>query len=336
MALRLPTAILAIAVTLLVSGGRVPVLAREAIVHAYWVPSSSLQSPESIRRMVATAAANGFNTLFVPVLGEAAGFDPLMEAIDAARERGLRVHAWLHVNMVSNRAELQASRDAVIYQHPEWLMVPRDMAVELQAIDVRSPEYLGRLTRWTRANADRVDGLYLSPLHEGAQAFVAAMVADLVKRYAIDGIHLDDLRFPATDFDYSRGALEAFRAHVREGISAAELAKLDAVMAIDPFAYPELRAEEWRLFRQTRLTALVTRLRSTARAIRPDVFVSASVDSDVVTAARESFQDWRTWVDNGFVDALCAIGTGNEAAGSAARLAEVRALAGSRPVWVRD
>ena len=111
------------------------------------------------------------------------------------------------------------------------------------------------------------------------------MVANLVKRYAIDGIHLDDLRFPATDFDYSRGALEAFRAHVREGVSAAELAKLDAVMAIDPFAYPELRAEEWRLFRQTRLTALVTRLRSTARAIRPDVFVSASVDSDVVTAA---------------------------------------------------
>lgn len=323
-------AILVIAVFLLVSGGRVPVLAREAIVHAYWVPSSSLQSPDSIRRMVATAAANGFNTLFLPVQAAAVGFDPLMEAIDAARERGLRVHAWLHVNMVSSRAELPASRDSVIYQHPEWLMVPRELAVDLQAIDVRSPEYLGRLTRWTRANADRVDGLYLSPLHEGAQAFVAAMVMDLVKRYAVDGIHLDDVRFPATDFDYSREALDAFRAHVRDGVSAVELAKLDAVMAIDPIAYPEMRADEWRLFRQTRLTALVTRLRSTARSIRSDVLVSASVESDVVMAARDSFQDWRTWVDNGFVDALCAVGE------SAARLADVRALAGSRPVWVRD
>jgi uncharacterized lipoprotein YddW (UPF0748 family) len=33
--------------------------------------------------------------------------------------------------------------------------------------------------------------------------------------------------------------------------------------------------------------------------------VSASVAPDVDTALRETLQDWRTWLDNGFLDALC-------------------------------
>jgi len=254
----------------------------------------------------------------------------LRETIDAGRERGMRVHAWLHVNLVTANGELPAAREHVIYQHPEWLMVPRELAPELQAIDVRSPEYLGRLTRWTRAHADRVEGLYLSPLHLGAQTLLAATVKDLVSRYDVDGIQLDDVRFPATDFDYSRAAIEAFRADVRSRISPLDREKLDSIETIDPFAYPEIRGDDWRMFRQTRLTSLVTRLRSTARSVRPGVIVSAAVDPDAAHAARESFQDWRTWVDNGFIDALCALGSGD------ALVADVRALAGSRPVWVRD
>lgn len=335
MNLRSSAAILAIAACLAAFIGRVPAFAREAAVHAYWVQPSSAQSPEAIRRMVSTAAANGVNTLFVPVPAAGARFDPLVEAIAAARERGLKVHAWLHVNLVSPRAALPASRDHVIYQHPEWLMVPRELAPELQAIDVRSPEYLGRLARWTRANADRVDGLYLSPVHPAAQMRVAAAVKDVVARYDVDGIHLDDVRFPAMDFDYSRAALDAFRVEVRARLSASERARIDAVEAIDPYAYPELRGEEWRLFRQTNLTALVSRLRSTARAVRPGIVVSATVEPDMAVASRDAFQDWRTWVDNGLIDALCAVGGGGDSRFSAL-LAGARALAGSRPVWVRD
>jgi uncharacterized lipoprotein YddW (UPF0748 family) len=90
---------------------------------------------------------------------------------------------------------------------------------------------------------------------------------------------------------------------------------MDGIEAIDPYAYPEVFAEEWRLFRQTQLTALVTRLRTAAKAVRPAVVVSAAVVSDTTLAATQSFQDWRTWMDNGFVDAL---------------------LAGTTPVWARE
>jgi uncharacterized lipoprotein YddW (UPF0748 family) len=330
MTVRLTAVILAI-VFLAGSAGS----AADGDVRAHWVQRASLQSPESIRRMVATAAINGFNTLFVPARTEGRGFDPLMETIDAARERGLRVHAWLNVNMVASASELPASRDHVIYQHPEWLMVPRALAADLQAIDARSPEYLGRLARWTRANADRVDGLYLSPVHAGAQVLVASVVKTLVTNYAVDGIHLDYVRFPGTDFDYSRAALEAFRAEMRGRRAAVARATLDKTESPDPLVYAEDRANDWRLFRQTRLTSLVTRLRSTVKAERPNVIVSAAVMPDA-SAADDAFQDWRTWLDNGFVDALCPIGTGPTQRPFAALVADLRALAGSTPVWVRD
>jgi uncharacterized lipoprotein YddW (UPF0748 family) len=310
------------------------VSAQDGEVRTLWVPPSSLQSPESIRRAIATAASNGINTLFVPVQTHDAAFDGLAEAIAAAHERGMRVHAWINVNLAASANELPASREHVIYQHPEWLMVPRELAAELLAVDPRSPEYLGRLARWTRSNAERVDGLYVSPLHAGVQVQIAAAVKELVSRYAVDGVHLDHARFPGADFDYSRAALEAFRADVRGRLTAAELARLDAVEAIDPFAYPEELSREWRLFRQTQVTALVTRLRSTAKSVRAGVVVSAAVVADPAAAARDSLQDWRTWLDNGFIDALCPLWEAQ--AYSAALLAEVRALAGSKPVWIRN
>jgi len=282
-----------------------PAAAEENAPRAYWVQQASLQSAEAVRRMVATAATNGIDTLFVPVRTTLTnGFDALAEAIPAARAQGMRVYAWLNVNLVSGPSELPASRDHVIYQHPDWLMVPRELAPELMSVDVRSPEYLGRLARWTRANADRLGGLFVSPLHPGAQAQLAAAAREIVSRYDVDGVHLDQLRFPGPDFDYSRGAVDAFRTSVRPRLSAAERARIDAVELIDPFAYPEELGEEWRLFRQTQVTALVTRLRTTIKSVRPDVVVSATIVSDAGRAAQEAFQDWQTWMDNGFVDRL--------------------------------
>jgi uncharacterized lipoprotein YddW (UPF0748 family) len=309
--------------------------AQDADVRAQWVHASSLQSPDSIRRMVATAAANGINTLFVPVRVSGIGFDALAETVFSAHDNGMRVHAWFDVNLVASATELPASRDHVIYQHPEWLMVPRELAQGLWAMDVRNPEYLGRLARWARANPRRLEGFYLSPLHAGAQVDIATRLKDLVIRYPFDGVHLDHIRFPGDDFDYSRAATDAFRTEMRARLNAAERARLDSVQALDPFIYAEDLSEEWRLFRQTQVTALVTRLRSAAKSVRPGIVVSAAVIPDPQSAARDAFQDWRTWLDNGFIDALCPVWDAPDAQ-SAAVIADVRALAGSKPVWVRN
>jgi uncharacterized lipoprotein YddW (UPF0748 family) len=332
--------------------GAQPAPATHKEVRALWVLRASLESPDAIRRMVASASANGFNTLFVQVRGrgdayfrqgvelrapglstQPDAFDPLAETLARAHEAGIGVHAWVNVNHVSSAAELPASREHVIYEHPEWLMVPRELAPEVLGIDVRSPEYLGRLARWTRANATTVEGLYVSPVHTDAAAHVVSIVSDLATRYALDGVHLDYVRYPAGDFDYGRATLHVFESEMRPRVPASERARVEALQEIDPFAWPEAFPAEWRLFRQSRLTALVTRIRTAVKTVRPAALVSAAVVPDAEAALQDKLQDWRTWLENGFIDALCPMAYTQEPAVFAAQIADVRALAAGRPVW---
>src|SRR5690606_647373 len=110
---------------------------------------------------------------------------PLAAVIEDAHAAGLKVHAWVAVNLVSSAVTLPASRDHVIYRAPEWLMVPRELAAEMRKINLRSPAYLGRLARWSRANNTKVEGLYTSPLHPAAQDHTAAVIAEIAANYAV-------------------------------------------------------------------------------------------------------------------------------------------------------
>jgi uncharacterized lipoprotein YddW (UPF0748 family) len=321
-------------------------------VRALWVTSSSLTSADAIERLVSAASANGFNTLFVQVRGrgdayfnrgvelrapalaaQPEDFDPLGETLARARAAGLRVHAWVNVNLVSSASELPSSRDHVIYEHPEWLMVPRELAPELLPIDARSPEYLCRLARWTRANSGTVEGLYVSPIPAPAQDRLAAIVSDLVTRYPLDGLHLDYIRYPGPEFDYSREAVSAFEADMAPRLAAADRARVSALEDLDPYAWPDLFPDDWRLFRQSRLTALAARLHSTAARARPGIVVSAAILPDANAALTEHLQDWRTWVDSDFLDALCPMAYTTDAGVFESQIAAVRALAAFKPVW---
>jgi uncharacterized lipoprotein YddW (UPF0748 family) len=307
-------------------------------VRALWVRRPSLDSTDSIRKMVSSAATAGFNTLFVQIRSTVEErsqpqFDPIGETLTQAHAAGLRVHAWFDVTLAAPPDELPSGRDHVVYQHPEWLMVPRSIAGELLASDSHSPDYLGRLVRWTRTNSSRVDGLYVSPLQPDAIAHIAEEVRELVRRYAVDGVYLDHVLYPGDDFDYSRRSIEMFRTYVRTQLAPAERQRMDAIQTLDPFAYPNELTDQWRQFRQSQLTALVARLRSTVKDVRPSALVSAAVAPDAEIAARDKFQDWRTWLDNGFLDALCPMAAVTDPAQFAAQLAQVQAIAGSRPVW---
>ena len=303
-------------------------------VRALWVRQTSLESEESIRRMVASAATSGFNTLFVEVAGEAAAaaqtVDPIAETISQAHAAGLRVHAWVDVVRVAPAGELPFARDHVIYQHPEWLMVPRAIAAELLPIDVHSPDYVGRLVRWTRTSTDRIDGLYVSPALPEAASYLAETVRDVVRRYSVDGVYLDHVRYPAADFDYGVRSIAAFRDFMRGQLPLAERQRIDSIQALDPFAYPNELPEQWRSFRRAQLTALVVRLRSTAKSVRPTAIVSVAVTSDAESAERDNLQDWRTWAANEFIDALCPMVTGADVT---TQLSQFRALATGRPFW---
>lgn len=320
-------------------------------IRALWVTRATLTSAQSIKEMVAAAESGGFNTLLVQVRGRGdayyAGtleprapelaskpeFDPLATVIAEARARGLAVHAWVAVNLVSSSVTLPASREHVVYRAPEWLMVPRELAAEMKKIDLRSPAYLGRLARWTRAQSAKVEGLYTSPLHPAAQDHAAAVIGEIAARYAVDGIHLDYIRFPNDEFDYSPSALAQFKASLLPALTETQRREAAEREVLDPAAYPNLYPERWDEFRRSRLTALVIKIRTAVKTARPGVVFSAAVVPDAQEAFDHRLQDWRGWIDQSLLDVLCPMAYTIEPAVFQKQIAAARAYAGTRPVW---
>ena len=63
-----------------------------------------------------------------------------------------------------------------------WFGATSELAAQMLKVDVRTPGYLGRLTRWARANPTRVDGLYVSPLATEAASYLVAAVTAAASR----------------------------------------------------------------------------------------------------------------------------------------------------------
>lgn len=333
-------------------GAEAPGKAAVSETRALWVLRTSLTTPASIERLVRAAQEHGFNALFVQVRGrgdayyrkglepipadllrQPAAFDPLAALIAAAHPAGLRVHAWINLNLVSSAAALPAARDHLVHRHPEWLMVPRDIAQELAAMPVDSPAYLGKLARWSRQHSADVEGLYSSPVIPAAAAHTEAVVRDIAGRYPLDGIHFDYARYPTERFDYSRAAITQFRATLRPGLPAERRQVLDAEERVDLFAYPDAFPAQWRTFRIARMTALMTRLRAAVKAERPAAIVSVAAAPDLPEALSRRMQDWGSWLADGLVDAVAPMAYTQEPARFAEQIAAAREAAGARAVW---
>lgn len=321
-------------------------------VRALWVVRTSLTSPAAIGAMVTSAKAGGFNTLLVQVRGRGdayyqraleprpaalasqPAFDPLATVIDRAHAAGLRVHAWMNMNLVVGVGEMPVAREHVVYRHPEWLMVPRALADDLAGADPRSPSYLGRLARYARAQSNEIEGLYLSPVSQAAADYTVSVVQDVVDRYPLDGVHLDYVRYPSPDFDYSRDTLAAFRRFVLPELAAADRRRYDARVASgETVLYTRAFPERWRTFRADRLTALVAQLHAAIKTRRPSAIVSAAVAPDPVEAADRRLQNWRTWLDRDLVDVICPMAYTTDPVVFAAQVEGAQQIAGGHPVW---
>jgi uncharacterized lipoprotein YddW (UPF0748 family) len=213
-------------------------------------------------------------------------------------------------------------------------MVPRALADELSNVDPRSPGYLGRLARSARSQSAEVEGLYLSPVSPESVTYTTSVVRDIAKRYDIDGVHLDYIRYPTSDFDYSRDTLAAFRRSVVADLAVADLRRYDArVAAGGPLVFAQAFPERWRAFRAARLTTLLTSLRAGVRAVRPAALLSAAVIPDPQEAVTHRLQDWRGWLDTGLIDVICPMAYTTDASVFATQIAAAKQAAGSHPLW---
>lgn len=301
-----------------------PARAQATELRGLWVTRSWMTSPQKVAQVVDDAARHGMSAIFVQVRGrgdafyaggpdpravllapQPVSFDPLAELTQRAHAHGLEVHAWVNVNLVAGSTDLPKAAGHVIRRHPEWLMVPRELAPSLLALNPSAPAYLTRLAAWSHRQVRRVEGLYTSPIPEAAQQHVVEVLGHLARQYPLDGVHLDYIRYPAADFDYSRAALDAFRASVVPDLSAEEVARFDARRRREPLIYTDAFPQRWLAYRQARLTTLVERVRAAVLDARPGARITTAVWPDADDAVGRKMQDWPGWLRTGLIDAVC-------------------------------
>ncbi len=93
-------------------------------------------------------------------------YDPLQFTIDECRKRGLDIHVWLNpYRAVQNIDKGQSAPEHVSNTHPDWMI--------------------------TYGNKK-----YFDPGIPAVRDHVASVVSDLVRRYDLDAIHMDDYFYP--------------------------------------------------------------------------------------------------------------------------------------------
>jgi uncharacterized lipoprotein YddW (UPF0748 family) len=268
---------------------------RGAWVHLF---DGTLKTRTSIRRMVAEMAAADVNLLNVQVARRhdayyrssvltatvdptlETGLDVLAEVVAAAHARGIAVHAWISV-----APTWHAVYDTL--PAPEgWLPIEHGITAPVAQ-------------RWVTRTVDGVWSTYLDPALPEVQSHVAAVAGELADRYAVDGIHLDYVRYESNRHGYHPRALERF---------AAETGITTVPAPTDP---------TWASWRRSQTRRVITGAQAAVASVAPDVKISAATiswgdgprpadRSGFVTsrAYRDVLQDWDTWAMRRNVDAV--------------------------------
>lgn len=235
-------------------------------------PHGIRQQKEELDRILDRLVADGYNTVFFQARlsgsttynsstepfarvftssGERPDYDPLAYAVEACHRRGLAIHAWLVTYPLTST---KARPHPILQRNPSWAIVHKG----------------------TR---------HLDPGLPEVRTYIADLSADLVARYAVDGIHYDYFRYPEDAHKFNdRRSYDRYA-------DGADLAS----------------------WRRDNLTQQLREIQTRVHAIRPDVQISVAPLGKLRklatlarphgwTAYESVHQDVVTWAQEGLVD----------------------------------
>jgi uncharacterized lipoprotein YddW (UPF0748 family) len=145
--------------------------------------------------------------------------------------------------------------------------------------------------------------VYTGPANPKVRDHIYNIWMDVLKRYPVDGLHFDYVRFASPDFDYSRTSLEKFRKWLEPQLNSKEREQLRN--SVTPLAAPEMFAAKFADFQRLQVTTLVERIYKAVKKRRPEAVVSAAVFANDENAYTRRFQDWKRWLQMGILDVAC-------------------------------
>jgi uncharacterized lipoprotein YddW (UPF0748 family) len=184
-------------------------------------------------------------------------------------------------------------------------MVPRGIATELYDISPDGDRYLDRIVEFSRLNRHELEGLFVSPANPGVQDNLMDIWVDIAKRYEVDGLHFDYVRYPNPHYDYSRASIDRFRQEIDKKLTPRERVALAGPFQQDPLLYVRKFPAAYAEFQRDQVTELVGRIYRGVKSVKPNALISAAVFANEEDAARSRFQDWKEWLRMGWLDVVC-------------------------------
>lgn len=257
-------------------------------VRAIWVARFHYRYPDDVRTIIRNCAALGANTILWQVRGEGTvsyrsrlepwskefsyrdpGFDPLAVAVDEAHRHELRIEAWMNVLPGWRGSSPPPIREQLYHQHPDWFL--RDGAGRLQS----AGDFY----------------LLLNPCLPEVRAHLVALADELLANYALDGIHLDYVRYAWETTPKAR------QRYPRD-------ARTLELYARQTGRHPDDDARAWDVWRANQLTRLVNEIRAALDRRRPGATLTAAVKPDPRDAYENYFQNAAGWLREGLLDAI--------------------------------
>lgn len=272
-----------------------------------WVVRDQLTSPDKINRVVETAVKYNFNFLIVQVVGrgdayyqsdilprsealdgQRASFDPLQLVLDLAHPRGIKVIAWLNDMYLASFGSYPKSKQHIVHAHPEWITYTVD--------NISLKDFSNNMT-----NGPQIEGMFLDPGAPGVKEHIVARYTEIVRKYAVDGVHHDYIRYSNPNLGYHPEVRAAFQKvwgydPIEMRTRAQEIKKEIGVKQ-----YLEMQTA-WDQWRRDQITAVVKAVYEGVKAVKPQVEVSAACVGFYKDAYSNKFQDWKLWLTEGYVD----------------------------------
>ena len=255
---------------------------------ATWLARNTLTSKESLAQAMDSLANNNFNVVYVnawsrgyplwqsekfyqetgiKVDPDYANRDILAEAIAEGHRLGLHVEAWFEYGFVGGWTGNQPPgiKGPIFQVHPNWVA--------------------------RKFNGTEIDGsnfYWMSHTHKDVQDFLIGLATEVTRKYDLDGIELDRIRYSSLEYGYDYYTDSLYRSE-NNGIPP-------------PTNYQD---PNWLRWRADKLNDFAKRIRDSIKTVNPKMNVSNApslYSSNSYTAYQSYAQDWVAWVNNNFVD----------------------------------
>jgi uncharacterized lipoprotein YddW (UPF0748 family) len=243
--------------------------------------STALDSRNNIKTMVATCKAANINNIFVVVYNNQRTMYP-----------STVMQNLIGVNILERFSGRDPLQECIEEAHAQRIKVhawfeygfASSYSANGGAIVTAKPHWAARVSGGALCVKNSFD--WLNGLHPEVQQFMIDLFKEVTTKYNVDGVQGDD-RLPAMP---TTGGYDTYTTNLYQTENGV--------------APPTNSADGgWVTWRAKKLNSFLKRLRTEVKAIKPTIQFTMS-PSPYPWGVQEYLQDWPTWVDSGWVDAI--------------------------------